>query len=370
MREASRGSRSALIVLALAGALLLATASTAEAKQVYDYTYAGDYIDGSGSEKGTFPQFGLAGIAYDGAKEDVLATVGATPGYLSRFTKAGAPDPFDPPSLGETLVLARALGNEANLAVDESGGPGAGNVYVASGGSGYIYGFAPDGAPLPGFNDLGSEQLCGIDVSPQGEVWVSAGAYGLIHLNTAGQQVGPGLAIGEGGLRPCHAVRDGAGSFYAVVSGGKAVKLDASGNYLYDLSQSSEAHGFALDDSNDDVFSLEGNTVGYYDSVGAKLGSFGAPDPGHSFEGLFANPRGIAVDPVSHDVWVANRRSYGGVAHIERFERSAPITVPTATTAGADYAGKEATLHGTLDPDGIQTSDCHFDWVTIGQSLV
>ncbi len=365
------GTRSLAIAILTALALGLALAAgPAQGKLVYDYVYSGDYIDGSGSEKGPFPS-GLAGVAYDEKSEQLLAAVGGNPGYLSKFTKAGAADPFGAPGLTDTIVFPEGLEADTQVAVDNSGGPHDGNVYLESisFGGATSYGFAPDGTPIPGFKQF-SAGACGIAVDPQGDIWLASrsgldGHGEIEELTPAGVRTGKVIELD---YRACRPAIDTEGNFYLTKAGefskaGKPAKLDPTGKELYEVSQAS-ASAFALDPSDNDVFVLEGNLVSQYDSLGAKLGSFGPPDPGHSFAGL-SGVGGIAVDPETHDVWVTNGRDYGGgVRHLERFERSAPITVPTATTGAVDHALSSATLNGLLDPDGVETTDCHFDWGT------
>ena len=362
-----RTSRLAIATLAALALCLACAAGPASAKQVYDYVYSGSFIDGTGSEKGPF-SVAPADVALTPTGE-VLAVVPTNPGYIAKFTPAGASSSFSAPGLSETIVLPRAVGDESELAIDRTAGPGSGNFYLASVGVGsqpYLYGFAADGTPLPGF-EFARESLCGVAVAPDGNVWIAsrlAGTdqSGLTELSPAGKE----LSRIESGAA-CHPAIDAGGNFYAIDKSKKAVKLSPNGEYLYDVSQSTQPLAFAIDPVSDEVLLGTGfaGTVTQYDPLGAKLGSFGAPDPGHSFLGLQGAARGIVVEAASHDVWVANGRDYGsGVRHLERFERSAPITVPSTVTDPPAFAGTVATLQGSVDPDGIETTDCHFDWGT------
>jgi hypothetical protein len=393
------------MVAALIAGLLLAFAAPASAKKVYDYVYSGSYIDGSGSEKGVFsaPEFsgggkGLAAVGYDEERERVIALVGGDPvGYMSRFTKAGAPAPFAP-GLGDTVVVPTAIDSrQADVAIDNTGGPNDGNIYIAE--EIKQLGFKSDGTALTGFAQT-NDRLCGAAVDPQGDVWVAAnhgsGAGGTIEEFTpAGQKTGQRILMGEHSalaeqltngdpIAPCHPAIDTAGNFYFVGSWGpfgtkkKAMKLTPDGKYLYDLGGTGVGlRSIAVDPTSDNVFLVEGTQISEYDPAGVKLDSFGAPDAAHSFEGLAA-PGAITVDPTTHDVWVVNGRVYpGGVLHLERFSRTPPTTtVPTVTTgAPPDLLGSNgasATLHGVVNADGIETTGCRFEWgtaQTLGSSV-
>jgi hypothetical protein len=115
--------------------------------------------------------------------------------------------------------------------------------------------------------------------------------------------------------------------------------------------------------SNDDVFVVEGNGFSQYDSEGDKLGGkWGGPEG--SYEGISAS-KGIAVDPVTHDVWVANKRTYPGGQRVERFERVNPTIIPDTTVAPAELDnpnGTTAVLKGAVNPDGVETTDCYFEY--------
>jgi hypothetical protein len=397
--DKNRGGIFARVVACTAGALVLSLSlavGPACSKTVYDYVYSGTYIDGSGSTKGTFNS-SVGDVAYDRDSEKVLVSVGGNPGYIVKFTKAGLPDPFSAPGMTDTITVPAELGL-TTLALDESSAPSHGDIYLANrfpgAGEDSIYKFHPDGAEIAGWDDkidsFTINAICALDVDPAGIPWL-AGAPGsgafLLKIRPDGTEYNENGNIGEevppypyfpkGGekhaFNACGVVFDTEGSAYAFRNNfgefgtginGKPIKFNATtGEEEYELSQVT-TQDFAIDPSNNDVFVLQGDTVRQFDKHGAFLGEFGAPDAGHSFLGL-ENPLGIAVDPVTHDLWIGNGRSYGGVRHVERFERSpTSVTVPGTTTVEPDYAGVTAKMRGTLNPDGVETDDCHFEWGT------
>jgi hypothetical protein len=402
------------ILTGIAAALVLTLAfavGPASAKQVYDYKYSGTFIDGTGSEAGQFTG-GLGGLAYNKQTGELLVVRAGSPGKVTKFTKAGAPVKFSALNAGtggDTISFRGYVyeGNEygmegttgADLAVDDTAGPNAGNIYSMDGVS--KRGWSPNGLELPSsctsfecepggtenrfYSQYDSD--CGISVGPNGEIWKSNGrAEGvgpIAEINVQGELI-PGrafLGLFGGVYHTCHTIVDSQGNFYAInnpqgfqvfptkfppepVQQGIGPEDKEE---LYRLGGQGSGE-MAIDRSDDSVFISSGFnpvTIQQWDSHGGRMGNaFGAPEVG--YEGL-QGPGGIAVDPVTHDVWVSNNRQYGGgVRHIEKFERVGPFTVPTTDTTGAtrpEGPGK-ATIHGVLNPDGVATTSCVFKWGT------
>ncbi len=72
------------------------------------------------------------------------------------------------------------------------------------------------------------------------------------------------------------------------------------------------------------------------------------------------------MDPENHDVWVANRRDYGGgVRHVEKFIRANPHVIPDTTAIEPDYSnptGESIVLRGIVNADNEATTDCYFEY--------
>ena len=128
---------------------------------------------------------------------------------------------------------------------------------------------------------------------------------------------------------------------------------------------SEDGEPFAFDRSSDSLFKpreqTTDNRIAEFDSLGTPLTEFGAPDPAHfSYPGL-NDVRDITVNPQTHDVYAMK----GGSVDIFTQEPSAVVTVPERTSAAPDaISASGATLHGAVDPDGVDTTDCHFEWGT------
>jgi hypothetical protein len=396
---------SALIALTLAVA-----ASSASATTVYDYVYSGTYFDGSGAGK-TFDER-ISGLEYDSVHNVFYVADGNIPGEfgtlgtITKITPAGTGVNF--PATGTPQIMSTPRTDccleyhltyefvNPQVSVDQTGGPNEGNIYAS--GSGRIYGWDPNGNPLPGFEQEMSETGLGIAVLPNGEIYTNGPGRGNMgHFNSKGtllktyMQGSPGLEPSvnakwsERGALERIAV-DNEGDVYGIKFGngffepkgdGRLIKTDDEAKQIYEVNEydafGQHTTGVAVDHSNDNVFAVrEPGTFEEYDSKGRLLGGgWGGPDPGHSYLGLSANPNpapmGIAVDPATHDVWIANRRNYSGARRIEKFEAVNPHIIPQSTALAPDYSdpsGNTIVLQGEIDPDGTPTTDCHFEYGT------
>jgi hypothetical protein len=399
------------IAAACVACLALATGS-ASAKTIYKYVYSGEYFDGSASSKGQFKELG--GIDYEPATQKLYVSVPGSPGVIEKFTKAGVPANFSALNNGagrDYIDLGKQASGE--VSVDTSSNPStAGNIYLQSGGT--FFGYHPNGLAIePAFNETQFGEAgkpgvnlfggCGSTAGPNGEYWDFTFGNGQpeIHkrnLETFKPEV---TYLTEGTFgRPmmCNMKVDSQGNFYGLTEEGSfgpqaAVKLppepvaDGAGGteakppereQHYRLNASccgqevfgnSGAH-FGIDRSNDDVFLVEStfvptfgtSRISLYDSKGGLLTQFGGAEGGYL--GL-RNVGGITVDPATHDVYVTNNRDYGSEArHVEKFVRGPSFTVPTTDTEQPTQPSTptEGTFHGTLNPDGLETEFCYFEY--------
>ena len=399
------------VAIACVTCLALVTGS-AGAKTIYKYVYSGEYFDGSASSKGQFKELG--GIDYEPATQKLYVSVPGSPGIIEKFTKTGVPANFSALNNGagrDYIDLGKQAGGE--VSVDTSSNPStAGNIYLQAGGT--FFGYHPNGLPIePAFNETQFGEAgkpgvslfggCGSTAGPNGEYWDFTFGNGQpeIHkrnLDTFKPEV---TYLTEGTFgRPmmCNMKVDSQGNFYGLTEEGSfgpqaAVKLppepvaDGAGGteakppereQHYRLNASccgqevfgnSGAH-FGVDRSNDEVFLVEStfvptfgtSRVSLYDSKGGLLTQFGGAEGG--YEGL-RNVGGITVDPATHDVYVTNNRDYGSEArHVEKFVRGPSFTVPTTDTEQPTQPSTptEGVFHGTLNPDGLETEYCYFEY--------
>ncbi len=64
-------------------------------------------------------------------------------------------------------------------------------------------------------------------------------------------------------------------------------------------------------------------------------------------------------------MYVTNNRAYPGeIRHVEKFVRGPSVTVPDTDTEQPTQPNSpsQATLHGVLNPDGIETIFCYFEY--------
>lgn len=361
-------TRRTIPLLAIALLALLCMAAPAAASQVQPYFYSGTSFSPGSNGKA---------IAFDGVNQRVL-TVGNTNGTarVNLFTAAGLTAPFTGIGGASSFVLPSQISFQQNtstfsIAVDETSSATAGNFYIATTQPSKLYGYAPGGTPLPGFPlSLTESNTCGVGVDLAGNVWlgeIRSGTYRQYF--STGSPTGKALGFGteNGG---CHIVFDSAGDSYAAAAD-RLVESDPSGKFLADVGAAIPGDfglrgtALVLDRSRNSLFTLSGgvgadNRVAELDSTGAPQTDFGGPDPAHfSYPGLHG-ARDLAVNPSNHDVYALEEGS------VDVFSRgSTPTTVPTVSTEPADaVTGTGVVLHGSVDPDGIPTSDCHFEWGT------
>jgi hypothetical protein len=201
----------------------------------------------------------------------------------------------------------------------------------------------------------------GVTVDPAGAVYISEfnGTEGKIHkylpaanpvvnpdntLNFSRPSFGP-LAAGAGPTN---------GSIFSDSFGSEPVKLDSStGAKLCQVSPG-ESLALAVNQVNGHLFSASESAVTEYKgNCGAEpeaaLSSFSPPGGGI---------RGIAVNGTSRLAYVSRE----GSAKIEVWELPAPTIPEASTEAASEVSAGEATLHGTVVPNGIALEECFFEW--------
>jgi hypothetical protein len=283
----------------------------------------------------------------------------------------------------------------AFIAVDNSGGESEGDVYVGDAGDNLVTKFSEDGVLVKSWGD---SSLNG--PAPQGQLDGSstpATSFALIAgiaVDTAGnldvlQLPGPHtiFSFAQDGTFTGHefpTIRstgpDGlavnaAGEFFKVTGGGGVLELTSAGKVVGRVSHNNEegasVHGIAATGS--DLYVVESGGVGHYAiSEPGVVTQPGNPactieeekpcPPSDSFgEGRLTDGSGVAVDPSSGDVFVAD----AGAGDIVVFVTA---VVPEVSTGKAsEEKAFSATLNGKVNPDGVVLTDCHFDYVPKAQ---
>ena len=153
---------------------------------------------------------------------------------------------------------------------------------------------------------------------------------------------------------------DAAGNFYTPSSygGGATSKFDSSGVLQY-VVDNGNSIASAADYSNNDIYVNVRNKVNHYTSTGQLIESFGTAEG--SYTGI-SNSRGVAVNPITHAVYVA---SNGSPTRVDKFVSTGVITIADVTTDPAtELTRTSAKLNGTLNPDNVTTTNCKFEWGT------
>jgi hypothetical protein len=342
---AGRGVRlRSLALLGLAVALVTAlTASPALAVETHPYTGLSFGPDGTAGTSFSFVQ----GVAVEQSSEDVYVH-DAGAGKVYKFDSSGAPVNFS--ALGGNVIegVGGSFSADNEIAVAPPGSPGgtAGDIYVASNGSIKIYG--ANGTKL---GELTGGYICGVAVDPAGHVFI--GAYPSTvkeFAPTANPVTNADQSAASTGVvsDTCNVAIDGLGNIYAARYSGGVQKLEGLGDTSFTLLDPS-AFTVGVDPATNDLFANRGPLVAQYGASGALLGTFGQ----------LSQSRGVAVNGAAEEIYVGNNGSH----QVDVFG-PATIVPGVATESPSGVTGTKATLHGTVNPDGIAVTDCKFEYGT------
>ena len=341
------------------------------------YSFAGSFGPG-GVGVGSFSS--VASVAVEQSSGDVLVLDTGT-GSLYRFNAAGEPAEFPTVKGGAIEGVGGAGEGFSEIAVDNSGGPAEGDIYVANEGSVLV--FSEAGEKLGELTEEAGVPWgvpCGVAVDAAGDVYV--GLLGFPgDVNEYASSVAPvgdkyvaslwgvpltcGVAAGaEGdvygsGFTPSGSLagvtRYAASQFSASEKTAGGTLLDAAGSTL------------ATDPLSGDLFvdeHVEEGTAGQVAHYGpAAVGSprlevFGGKgQPGELTGGSY----GVAVNAVTGAVYAAQ-----GAGVVDVF--AAKIVPDVVTGSAPKLVGEAATLTGTVDPDGTTLSSCEFEYGTAAGS--
>jgi Divergent InlB B-repeat domain len=252
---------------------------------------------------------------------------------------------FVPEAGGETFGFSA---EDADIAVDNSGGVNQGTVYVASGvNAGPIFAFAPTGAFKWG--ELDYEEPCGIAVDNSGQVFVANWNEGLRRANVenGGAEGAPILA----GTGSCHIAFDTSNNLLLNHWLGPVDRYDPPDYTAPSPIEEDTTLDVAVDSSSDEVYANLGNRIDISSPSGDEVGAF-APQAGNFW--------GIAVNGASGKIYVTNTDGPGG----EIYVRQGAAPKPSARTGEANPIGPAAAiLRGATNPNGVDTQ-CSFEYGT------
>ncbi len=379
-------TRHALVLagLLLAAFLMAVIAAPASAKPIHKLDSS---FDGADTPAGAFAGPGVMDVhqsdqllyVLDGdslLKYDISDP--ADP-QLEDFSALGSPaitEAGDPPA-------PLSLGANADIAVDDSGGPADGTIYVSTGASGFVadghtYVYSATGEYLRELkfkNNALTATPNGLDVvaagDRAGDLYVArVTAFGdnddnFLHYAVQGDGT---LALdAESGLRLAQLngvalTADGETFFTVTNSGVVAHAID--GTELFDLDRptgfGARAAALAVDPASGDVY-----TAGQPGFFGApsptsidKYAGADSEQPGAKLDEFGADTLAIGIDSASDTIYGAD-----GVAH--EIDVYGPGTVPDLTIGDAEFEALDsAALSGTVNPLGDPVSSCEFEYGT------
>ena len=369
-RRQANGLRLPAVVLIAALALLGLMAPSAGAAKTHVFKEA----FGSAAQ----PSFGEdTGLAIDQSSAALLV-IDSQAGTVSRFNPDGTPANFS--ALGSNVIDGKGTADltpqdglvlggayEVQVAVDNSAGATAGNIYVTQSSLDLIDIFDSTGAYIgqltgDGLNPFG--EPCGVAVDSAGAVYVgdySSGVHKFVpaanppvdadHKATFARPETCTVAAGAGPT---------AGFVFAAKYNGEVSKLDSTtGAAQYDIAGSHKT--VSVDPATGHLYAVESSTVKEYDASGA-----GAASLSSSFS-IGASVEGVAVRGSTGNVYISRSTS----SNVQVYGPT--VSLPDVVTGKASNRTKAgATLNGKVNPEGVELEECEFEYGldnSYGQSI-
>jgi hypothetical protein len=350
------------LAMSCAAALLLALASPALAAKTRLFQTA---FGPDGTSASAFQQPGP--LAVDQATGNVyVADVEAQ--TVQKFNTAHEPEAFA--GLNPSIVAGKLTGFQFHggfpfneIAVSSTSH----NLYVL-GESRPIKAYQSDGEPATftagpgaGTNELAGTELCGVAVDSTGDIYASEASQVQIYAPSGEPLTTIPVAA------TCDLGVDTQGAVYLTVFHGAVEKyvpsefpLTSSATYnnagVVDPSSNSP-RGVAVDLVTNNVFVNESTRIAEFDEAGTPFASFGTAEPD-----ALAAAESVAVNGAAEQVYVSDG---AGKRQVEIFGPA--VLVPDVTTEAASNlssAPGQATLNGTVNPEGVPVTSCQFEYGT------
>jgi hypothetical protein len=266
---------------------------------------------------------------------------------------------------------AGQLATPVFVAIDNSAGPSAGDVYVGDTTNNSVTKYDSSGNYISTNDGTSSGTsfgpLAGIAVSTKGDLWVydtNADMREFAQNGTFTTTWNSGL-----GVTPAGIAVDSSETLY-VVRGNPAVeRLSSSGSDLGNVTGfpteptfNGPTTGLAIDPASGDLYVDDGGThVRLYANPSACVEQGNQGHEGCTVLETFGSgdltaANGVAVNGPSGRVYVSDPDS------VKIFDRATPPDVRTGTATASSPTS--ATLNGTVGPNGLALTDCHFEYVT------
>ncbi|HEX3241524.1 MAG TPA: hypothetical protein VHQ97_00450 [Solirubrobacterales bacterium] len=357
MRTTSKHLAFGMVTATVGLLCALLMAATASAITVQPHTFGSSF---DGSDAIGAPAFGGSINKVDVDESNGLVYVGTGGGYVYKLNENGVSEPFDAESLGGHSVIEQEVDFNGDLEVDNSGTETQGRIYPFNEFGPFFHAFLPSGAEfVAGEWPLTANKVsntCGIAVRTDGDLWFSA--FGTEKRYTSNGEFTRQTFDGFHGQEICDIDADTENNLLTAsgFGGGSVEKRNPDGEILFRVDPG-PAPTMAIDRSNNDIYVDRENAIYHYDSDGNFIEKFGEA------EGLYpglSESRGIAVNEHTHAVYAANP----GHSEVDVFMPGTAVVVPTVTASKPDVTPATAILRGTVDPEGLPTTACTFEWGT------
>jgi hypothetical protein len=320
----------------------------ASAQAAFTYPFSGESFGPEGTGAGLFSQ--VIGVATRQSTGEVFVYDGGGAGRVYKFDASGNPVDFSGLGINHIELVGGASGSEGEIAVDDSSGPDAGDIYVANNHVVKIY--AASGLPL---GELTGGEFCGVAVDPSGAVYVGDYTHLSVHKYTP--SVNPVTNFDEtasmGGLdENCNVAVDGAGNVYVANYLGGVRRYEASqfgSSSAIGTLVDSSGSTMSVDPETGDLFVDEGGQVMEFDAAGNGLGVSGAGTLSESF--------GVALG-----AGAGGKMYAGGTNRVDILGPGA--VVPVESTEVPEFSGSTVLLKGSVDPGEVAVTSCQFEYGT------
>lgn len=285
--------------------------------------------------------FGNNKVAVDESTGDVYVVDDAH-GLIDRFSSTG--------TYLSQITGSFSLGGEDDIAVDNSGGPTQGRVYLISESANTLFAYDASGAPL--WQSSGFGDACGVGVDSTGHPWVADySTSATSQLNPLdGTSTGTSITTNSQGCELAFSPSD---DLYSNVYHTAVDKYSAGGSFVATV-DSTFTFDVATDTSTGEVYTERGFEVAVFDSTGTLV-------PGTPFDQSSTQLAGVTVDGKHGRVYVSDSAN----ADVQIFLRaggSGPFPY-VRTGAATGIGAATATLNAKVNPAGVSTA-CHFEYGT------
>lgn len=351
VRSASSLGRLALVALS-ALCMMLLMAATAFATVPTPHTPAS--FDGSTISPAPGSAFTPYKAAVDEATGDIyVIDTGAGNDVVDRFSADGVY--LSQLKGSDTASGHFNAGGADDIAVDNSGGPRQGTVYVITENASTIFAFDPQGNFLWQSNG-NLQDTCGVGVDANGNVWTSDYFTGVQQRDPAsGAPVGTAVQIGTSG---CSIAFDSANNLFMNIYAGGVNKYDASAYTTSTPFETNASIDVAVDTSTGDVYTDRTHSIGMFNSAGTE-------DAGSPFDVIPGDTlSSVTTDGAHGHVYVADNTA----KVVQMFDTPGAATPKPGARTGAasNITATSADLGGKVNAYGSSTT-CEFEYATNDQ---